>query len=222
MKCRRYQGRGQSIKQWQREPFIFLFSFVFFSSWVPFQWPRSQKGEKRWVRKRSGSLLWRGRGIQTTRTFFPRRSGRYLGDAKKENIEGKIIALVSPHAGYHYSGLVAAHAYKLIEGETFETVVVVAPSHQALFKGASLYDRGGFRTPLGVVPVDVELSKKMMEKREVDPVPSRGPFQGAFTGDPAPISSGGIKTIQTGSHCDGALLELGDVSIAGVSDCRDG
>jgi hypothetical protein len=35
-----------------------------------------------------------------------------------------------------------------------------------LFKGASLYDRGGFRTPLGVVPVDVELSKKMMETRK--------------------------------------------------------
>ena len=45
-------------------------------------------------------------------------------------------------------------------------MVVVAPSHRALFKGASLYDRGGYRTPLGVVPVDVELSKKMMEKRK--------------------------------------------------------
>jgi AmmeMemoRadiSam system protein B/AmmeMemoRadiSam system protein A len=92
---------------------------------------------------------------------------RYLGDAKKEGIGGKVIALVAPHAGYYYSGSVAAHAYKLIEGETFETVVVVAPSHQALFKGASLYDRGGFRTPLGLVPIDVELSKKMMEKEKL-------------------------------------------------------
>src|SRR3990172_7353154 len=66
---------------------------------------------------------------------------RYLGDAKKESIGGRVIALVAPHAGYRYSGLVAAYAYKLIEGETFETVVVVAPSHQTLFKGASLYDR---------------------------------------------------------------------------------
>jgi hypothetical protein len=91
---------------------------------------------------------------------------RYLENAKKEKIEGKVIALVSPHAGYIYSGQVAAHAYKSIEGKTFDTVVVVAPSHRALFKGASLYDRGGFRTPLGVVPIDVELSKKMMEKRK--------------------------------------------------------
>jgi hypothetical protein len=90
----------------------------------------------------------------------------YLENAKKEKVEGEIVALVSPHAGYEYSGLVAAHAYKLIEGKNFNAVVVVAPSHRALFKGASIYDRGGFRTPLGVVPVDDELSKKIMERRK--------------------------------------------------------
>jgi len=91
---------------------------------------------------------------------------RYLDNAKKEKIEGEIVALVSPHAGYMYSGQVAAHAYKLIEGRTFDSVVVVAPSHRALFKGASIYDRGAYRTPLGLVPVDVEFSKRMMEKRK--------------------------------------------------------
>jgi AmmeMemoRadiSam system protein B/AmmeMemoRadiSam system protein A len=90
----------------------------------------------------------------------------YLDNATKGEIQGKIIALVSPHAGYQYSGGVAAHAYKLIEGKTFDAIVVVAPSHRALFKGASLYDRGGFRTPLGVIPIDEELSKGMMEKRK--------------------------------------------------------
>jgi hypothetical protein len=91
---------------------------------------------------------------------------RYLENAKKEKLEGEIVALISPHAGYVYSGQVAAYAYKLIEGKVFDSVVVVAPSHRALFKGASLYDRGGFRTPLGIVPVDLELSKKMMERRK--------------------------------------------------------
>ena len=91
---------------------------------------------------------------------------RYLENVKREKAEGEIIALVSPHAGYMYSGQVAAYAYKSIEGRIFDSVVVVAPSHQAFFKGASIYDRGGYRTPLGVVPVDVELSKKMMEKRK--------------------------------------------------------
>lgn len=88
----------------------------------------------------------------------------YLEKAKKEKIEGEIIGLVSPHAGYVYSGQVAAYAYKLIEGKSFDAVVVVAPSHYVGFKGFSLWDRGGYRTPLGLVPVDVELSKKIMEK----------------------------------------------------------
>jgi hypothetical protein len=89
----------------------------------------------------------------------------YLENVKKEKVEGEIVALISPHAGYMYSGGVAAYAYKLIEGRSFDTVVVVGPSHRFPFKGASLWDRGGFRTPLGVVPVDTELSKKLMEKR---------------------------------------------------------
>src|SRR4030067_3781668 len=62
---------------------------------------------------------------------------RYLGDAKKEKVEGEVVALVSPHAGYMYSGQVAAYAYQLLEGKHFYSVGVVAPSHQALFKGAS-------------------------------------------------------------------------------------
>jgi AmmeMemoRadiSam system protein B/AmmeMemoRadiSam system protein A len=89
---------------------------------------------------------------------------RYLENAKKERVEGKIVALVSPHAGYTYSGQVAAYAYKLVEGMGFDSVIVVGPSHRYPFRGASLWAQGGFRTPLGVVPVDAELSKKMMDK----------------------------------------------------------
>ena len=107
---------------------------------------------------------------------------RYLENAKKEKLEGEIVALISPHAGYMYSGQVAAYAYKLIEGKAFDSVVVVAPSHRALFKGASLYDRGGFRTPLGIVPVDLELSKKMMEQAKRDSISPRGSFPGTFLG----------------------------------------
>jgi len=91
---------------------------------------------------------------------------RYLENAKKEKVEVQIIALVSPHAGYIYSGQVAAYAYKLLEGMNFDSVIVVGPSHRFPFKGASVWAQGGFRTPLGVVPVDAELSKKLMEKRK--------------------------------------------------------
>jgi AmmeMemoRadiSam system protein B/AmmeMemoRadiSam system protein A len=96
----------------------------------------------------------------------------YLENAKKEKIEGEIVGMVSPHAGYVYSGQVAAYAYKLIEGKSFDAVVVVAPSHYVGFRGFSLWDRGGYRTPLGLVPVDIELSKSIMERsREFQFIP---------------------------------------------------
>jgi len=57
---------------------------------------------------------------------------KYLENAKKEKIDGEVIALVSPHAGYMYSGQVAAHAYKLIEGKPLDSVGVVSPSHRLL------------------------------------------------------------------------------------------
>jgi AmmeMemoRadiSam system protein B len=86
----------------------------------------------------------------------------YLSKAKKETVEGRIIALISPHAGYAYSGQVAAYAYKLVEGVDFDDVVVLAPSHQWPFEGASIYNRGGFRTPLGVVPIDEEMCDEII------------------------------------------------------------
>jgi AmmeMemoRadiSam system protein B len=99
---------------------------------------------------------------------------RYIGNAKKENVEGQIVALVSPHAGYIYSGQVAAYAYKLVEGMVFDSVVVVGPSHRHPLR-ARPSGSGGFRTPLGVVPVDTELSKMMEAKG--DSVYSRGASQ---------------------------------------------
>ena len=68
-----------------------------------------------------------------------------------------LIGLIVPHAGYRYSGPVAAHAYKLLQRHHFRTVVILAPSHYARFEGVSVYDRGGYRTPLGIVPLDHEL-----------------------------------------------------------------
>jgi hypothetical protein len=107
-------------------------------------------------------------------SFYPadpptlaRQVREFLNRASKEEIPGKIMALVSPHAGYLYSGQVAAQAFKLIAGADFETVVVVAPSHRVFFQGASVYDRGGFETPLGTVPVDKDLCRKIMAESEI-------------------------------------------------------
>lgn len=92
--------------------------------------------------------------------FYPadaRELGRQLdallAAAKPSAITG-LRALVCPHAGYGYSGLTAAHAYKLLAGSSFQKVIILAPSHYALFSGASVSGASEFRTPLGSVPVD--------------------------------------------------------------------
>jgi AmmeMemoRadiSam system protein B/AmmeMemoRadiSam system protein A len=73
------------------------------------------------------------------------------------------VAIVSPHAGYVYSGHVAGHNYALLRGRTLERVVVISPSHVESFQGASVYDGGGYATPLGVIPVDVDFAKRLAE-----------------------------------------------------------
>jgi hypothetical protein len=61
--------------------------------------------------------------------------------------------LICPHAGYEFSGPTAAHGYQLVKGGDFHTVIVLGPSHYALFAGASVPDADTYRTPLGLVPI---------------------------------------------------------------------
>jgi len=143
---------------------IFLISFFLFAGSMAMA--QISKGGKEMGMKEIREPAVAGAFYPDKPEVLSRDVKKYLENSKKEKIEGDIVALISPHAGYMYSGQVAAHAYKLVEGRTFDSVVVVAPSHRVLFKGASLYDRGGYRTPLGVVPIDTELSRKMMERRK--------------------------------------------------------
>lgn len=65
-----------------------------------------------------------------------------------------LVAVIAPHAGYIYSGSVAAHSYALLKGRKISRVVVIAPSHQESFGFSSIYDGDAFTTPLGQVPID--------------------------------------------------------------------
>lgn len=82
--------------------------------------------------------------------------GRYLAHADSHPLPqgATLLALVSPHAGYRYSGATAAYAYRVLQARPSPTVVVVAPSHRVPFQGISIYDRGPYETPLGRIPVD--------------------------------------------------------------------
>jgi AmmeMemoRadiSam system protein B len=88
----------------------------------------------------------------------------FLEKARQEELPGEVLALIAPHAGYMYSGQVAASAYRQIQGQSFRTVIVIAPSHRFPFNGASVYHRGGYETPLGVIPVNIQMAQTILER----------------------------------------------------------
>jgi len=102
-------------------------------------------------------------------TWYPGDPGDLTRDIKEylkkvpgDGVRGRVVGLISPHAGYVYSGQIAAHGYKVIQGQHFDSVIVIGPSHRSLFRGASVYPNGGYETPLGVVPVDGDLAGRII------------------------------------------------------------
>lgn len=77
-----------------------------------------------------------------------------LRPAQKLALPGRIVALIAPHAGYQYSGKTAAWAFKQLQDSGVTEVFLIGCSHRAYFSGVSIYGGDGYRTPLGVVPVD--------------------------------------------------------------------
>jgi len=77
-----------------------------------------------------------------------------------ENVH-QIYGLVSPHAGYMYSGGVAARAYRQLIDQEFEVVVVISPSHRMYFEEVSVFNGLAYKTPFGTIPVDQELARHL-------------------------------------------------------------
>lgn len=88
---------------------------------------------------------------------------RFLKGVPEQEVPGELVALIAPHAGYIYSGPVAAYGFKLLQGKEYQTVIVLGPSHRAHFKGGAVYPGGKWRTPLGDVEIDRELAKEIIE-----------------------------------------------------------
>jgi hypothetical protein len=93
---------------------------------------------------------------------FARRIDAMLAAAAAPAREEAPLAIVSPHAGYVYSGPIAAFAYRAVQGKSYDTVVVIGPSHRDAFTGLSVYDTTRFDTPLGQIPCDRELIGKLI------------------------------------------------------------
>ncbi|HLD29668.1 MAG TPA: AmmeMemoRadiSam system protein B, partial [bacterium] len=101
-------------------------------------------------------------------TFYPagktelkRMIEGYLSQAEKEPAAGEIAGIIVPHAGYIYSGPVAAYSYRYLEGEKYDTVILLGGSHRVGYSGCALDPHEAWQTPLGKVDVDRELAQRL-------------------------------------------------------------
>jgi hypothetical protein len=84
-----------------------------------------------------------------------------LAHVAEPPITDRILAVVAPHAGYQYSGPVAAYTYAALRGRKFSRVVVIAPSHYESFGFSSVFEGDAYATPLGLVHVDKAFARKL-------------------------------------------------------------
>jgi len=115
----------------------------------------SAAGTKPSARKRCGRMRSpaafippiRRRSRQCSTSFLSQASASLAAKPILVPLHDRILAAVAPHAGYPYSGPVAATAYAALQGRNYARVVVVAPSHFDSFDFTSVYDGDAYQTP---------------------------------------------------------------------------
>ena len=97
------------------------------------------------------------------KTVLSSQINKYLANVPYKSLSGDLVALLVPHAGYDYSGQVAAYAYKLLEGRHYDNVIIIGASHHKNFGGIAASGDDYFETPLGQVKVNKDLLASMMK-----------------------------------------------------------
>ncbi len=97
----------------------------------------------------------------------------FLSDVPQETTDSFIkanidhfLGIIVPHAGYIYSGQVAAFAYALLKEKSPDTVVLIGPSHYTYFEGFALSDADSFDTPFGSIEIDKDFSEALVRNGE--------------------------------------------------------
>jgi len=90
---------------------------------------------------------------------------RYLAQPGDAGDEGRLLAVVAPHAGYIYSGGVAGYSYARLKGKNIRRVILLGPTHYAALNGAVIYPGSGMKTPLGVVRIDESLARSLADEK---------------------------------------------------------
>jgi hypothetical protein len=91
-----------------------------------------------------------------------------FSDCKQSSAEGRVRAIISPHAGYVFSGKTAAAAFSAIkEHSGYKNIFIIGSSHVAAFSGASVFNTGDYITPLGRAEVNRDIAENLIKKNKV-------------------------------------------------------
>jgi MEMO1 family protein len=90
-----------------------------------------------------------------------------LDTCKPEESFNDVAGIVSPHAGYIYSGRTAAFAYNAVAQKNIETIIVLSPSHREYFPGVSIYQGDAYKTPLGIVAVNKKVRDQLIGNSKI-------------------------------------------------------
>ncbi len=89
---------------------------------------------------------------------------RYIENASNPDLPGEVVAVVAPHAGYRYSGQVAGHAFKAVQGHTYDNVLVISPLHQYHSQPILTSAHTAYQTPLGKIPIARDILDRIHAK----------------------------------------------------------
>ena len=119
-----------------------------------------------------------GRWYSSDRVKLMAEIVSYLKEVKAPLVDGKIVALISPHAGLSCSGPVAAYGFKEISQRGIKTVIVLGFSHRSFYDGAAVLTDDEFVTPLGSVKIDKDMAERLIAED-----PAIRSFPSGFNGE---------------------------------------
>jgi AmmeMemoRadiSam system protein B/AmmeMemoRadiSam system protein A len=109
-----------------------------------------------------------GRFYPADKATLTQDLSKLFADCKKPDEKLKVRAIISPHAGYVFSGKVAAAAFSTTpKNAEYKNIFIIGSSHVMAFEGASVYNTGDFITPLGKATVNIELATKLKNENKI-------------------------------------------------------
>jgi MEMO1 family protein len=114
-----------------------------------------------------------GRFYPADKDELTKNLSQLFAHCKKSPTNMRVRAIISPHAGYIFSGEIAASAFSAIpKNAAYKNIFIIGSSHVMLYDGASVYNKGDYITPLGKISVNREIANQLILKEDVFSFPT--------------------------------------------------